>query len=94
MEVREIKPIGYCFGVIQAINKAMNIRKEYPNRNIYVFGLLVHNDDVTNLLKEKDIETIDISNIDPVERLETFNKDDIVIFTAHSHPQIYEEILK
>ena len=47
MEVIEIKPSGYCLGVIKAITTAIKVRKENPNASIYVFGLLVHNDDVT-----------------------------------------------
>lgn len=94
MNVKEIKPIGYCFGVIQAITISLKIRKEYPNRPIYVFGLLVHNDAVTKLLEKSNIVTIDTTNIDVTKRLESFSKDDIVIFTAHGHPDYYEEILK
>lgn len=94
MEVIEIKPSGYCLGVIKAISTALNVRKENPHTSIYVFGLLVHNDDVTKELDSYAIETIDISNIDAMKRLEEFSSDDIVIFTAHGHPQSYEEVLK
>lgn len=93
MLVNEIRPIGYCLGVIEAINKSFKIRKEYPSRKIYIFGLLVHNDAVTKLMNEHNIETIDTTLINPVNRLCSFNKDDIVIFTAHGHPDYYEEIL-
>lgn len=93
MEVIEIKPSGYCLGVIKAITTAIKVRKENPNASIYVFGLLVHNDDVTKELNAYSIETIDITNIDIIKRLEEFSSNDIVIFTAHGHPQIYEDIL-
>jgi len=93
MEVIEIKPIGYCLGVIQAINVALKTRKDNPNSPIYVFGLLVHNDEVTKMLEKENIQTIDITKINVKERLNQFTQDDIVIFTAHGHPSFYEEIL-
>ena len=45
------KPIGYCFGVISALEKAKEVKKQYPNSNIYVFGELVHNSFVIEKLK-------------------------------------------
>ncbi len=93
MKVELIKPIGHCFGVIKAIELAKQVRKDFPEKKVYVFGFLVHNEDVTNELKEEGIETIDITNINPLERLEEFSENDIVIFTAHGHPKSYEDVL-
>ena len=93
MKVNTLKPIAHCFGVIKAIELAKKVIKENSNRKVYVFGLLVHNEEVTKELNDLGIITIDISNIDPMGRLKEFNKDDIVIFTAHGHPYIYEQIL-
>lgn len=88
-----LRPIAHCYGVINAINLAKKVAENNTNKKIYVFGLLVHNEEVTKSLLELNIITIDISNINPIERLKEFTKDDIVIFTAHGHPQIYEDIL-
>lgn len=93
MRVDLIKPIGHCFGVIKAIELAKQVRRDYPHQHIYVFGFLVHNEDVTRELYKEGIETIDVSNIDSLKRLREFDKDDIVIFTAHGHPKIYEGVL-
>ena len=93
MKVDLIKPIGHCFGVIKAIELAKQVRRDYPKQHIYVFGFLVHNEDVTKELNNEGIETIDVSNINPLERLKGFDKDDIVIFTAHGHPKAYEDVL-
>ena len=49
------------------------------NNKIYVFGLLVHNDEVTKELDVLGITTIDLTSIDPIERLKLFKNDEIVI---------------
>jgi 4-hydroxy-3-methylbut-2-en-1-yl diphosphate reductase len=93
MEVIKIKPIGYCFGVINAINLALKIKKEYPNNNVYLFGQIVHNNDVTNMLLDAGIITIDTTSKDKISLLNEFKKDDIVIFSAHGHDKKYDDIL-
>ena len=94
MNVTTLKPVGFCYGVISAIDYAKKIKKEHQDKNVYIFGLLVHNNDVTKYLESFDIHTIDTSKINEIERLNKFNKDDIVIFTAHGHNFLYEKILK
>ena len=92
--IKLLKPIAHCYGVINAIELAKKVASEHKDKNIYVFGLLVHNDEVTKSLLDLGIKTVDLTNVDPLVRLKEFNKDDIVIFTAHGHPFIYESILK
>ena len=92
--VKLLKPIAHCYGVINAIRLAESIAKDNQGKNIYVFGLLVHNEEVTKDLLDLGIKTIDLTGKDPIEELNKLNKDDIVIFTAHGHPDIYEQILK
>lgn len=89
-----LKPIGHCFGVINAIEVAKRVAKQYQDKKIYVFGLLVHNQEVTKELDNLGIVTLDLTSLDPMARLKKFNTDEIVIFTAHGHPRIYETILK
>ena len=89
-----LKPIGHCFGVINAINTAKEVRKKHKDKNIYVFGLLVHNEEVVKELESIDIKTIEVNEDTAINKLSEFGKDDVVIFTAHGHPLIYEEILK
>ena len=88
-----LKPIGHCFGVIKAIELARDVANKYKNKNIYVFGLLVHNEEVTKYLEGLGIKTVDTSSNNPIDLLNNFTKDDIVIFTAHGHPLEYEQIL-
>ena len=88
-----LKPIGHCFGVIKAIELARNVASQYQDKHIFVFGLLVHNEEVINYLDSLGVKTVDTSIENPQSLLEKFTKDDIVIFTAHGHPAVYEEIL-
>ncbi|HHT67282.1 MAG TPA: 4-hydroxy-3-methylbut-2-enyl diphosphate reductase [Erysipelotrichaceae bacterium] len=92
--IKLLKPIGHCYGVVNALNIAKQTVKEYPDKTIYVFGLLVHNEEVRKELDSLGIITLDLKGIDPLARLREFNQDDVVIFTAHGHPDIYESILK
>lgn len=89
-----LKPIGHCFGVINAINLAKKVKDDFPDKNIYVFGLLVHNEEVVASLLDHGIKTIEVKEETALEQLKGFTKDDIVIFTAHGHPEAYETILK
>ena len=88
-----LKPIGHCFGVIKAIELAYEVKKKHPDKNIYVFGLLVHNEEVRKELDSSGITTVEISEDIALEQLNKFSKDDVVIFTAHGHPLEYEQVL-
>ena len=89
-----LKPIGHCFGVLKAIEIAKEAKEKYKDKNIYVFGLLVHNEEVVKALEENNIKTIEMNEDNALELLNKFTKEDVVIFTAHGHPQAYEDILK
>ena len=89
-----LKPIGHCFGVLKAIEIAKETRKKYVDKNIYVFGLLVHNEEVVKALENEDIKTIEMNEENAIDLLNEFNKNDVVIFTAHGHPEAYENVLK
>ncbi len=93
MEIIKIKPIGYCYGVINAINLALKIKDEYKDNNVYLFGQIVHNNDVTNMLLKHGIKTLDTTNQDKEALLKSFSKDDIVIFSAHGHDKKFDQIL-
>jgi 4-hydroxy-3-methylbut-2-en-1-yl diphosphate reductase len=81
MEVLKISPRGYCYGVVDAMVIARNaaLDKSLP-RPIYILGMIVHNQHVTDAFEEEGIITLDGPN-----RLEILEKVDYgtVIFTAH-----------
>lgn len=93
MKVNLVTPCGFCQGVYQAIEMAKKVRQDNPTKNIYIFGMLVHNRPVINELSKMGIHTIDINQVNPIERLNEFVMDDIVIFTAHGHNPEYDRIL-
>lgn len=94
MKVYELKPYGYCYGVVNALKLIEEVRERHFDKNIFVFGMLVHNNDVVKYLKEREIVTIDTRNIDIEERMHRFTSSDIVVFTAHGHDYKLEDILK
>ncbi|NLB11714.1 4-hydroxy-3-methylbut-2-enyl diphosphate reductase [bacterium] len=93
MEVYLIKPMGYCYGVIRAIKLAQEVKEKYPHKNVYVWGLLVHNRLVVASLEKQGIHTIDLTKTEPLVRLKELSKEDIVIFSAHGHLKKHEEYL-
>lgn len=88
-----IKPIGQCYGVNNAIEIAKQAALNNPKKHIYVFGLLVHNNDVKKQLEDINIQTVEVEDGKEIETLNKFTKDDLVIFTAHGHPKAYEGCL-
>ena len=89
-----LKPIAHCYGVINAIELAKRVAANHKDKNINILGLLVHNEEVTKDLLNIGIKTIDITGKNILDILNSFNGEDIVIFTAHGHPEQYEQILK
>ncbi|GER66921.1 4-hydroxy-3-methylbut-2-enyl diphosphate reductase [Weizmannia acidilactici] len=89
MEVIKISPRGYCYGVVDAMVIARNaaLDKTLP-RPIYILGMIVHNQHVTDAFKEDGIITLDGKN--RKEILEKINEG-TVIFTAHGvSPEVRE----
>ena len=72
MNVLLSKPIGYCYGVTNAINIAKNIKNKHQDKNVYIFGLLIHNKEIVPYLESFGIKTIDTSNIDVEDSLSKF----------------------
>lgn len=89
MEVFEVSPRGYCYGVADAIALARKTaaQKDIP-RPIYLLGELVHNENITNALLEIGIQTLSGANrLELLEHIEYGT----VIFTAHGvAPRVVE----
>lgn len=67
---------GFCFGVKRAVDETIKVRESSSNA-VYTLGPLIHNKDVVENLKKKNINSIDIDNINEL------NKDDIIIIRSH-----------
>lgn len=82
MEIIPILPRGYCKGVVAAINIAKKCSLEYPDKDIYVLGMIVHNQYIVDALNSLNIKTIESKDKTRLELLDEIN-DGVVIFTAH-----------
>lgn len=92
MEIVNITPRGYCYGVVDAMVIAKNaaLDKTLP-RPIYILGMIVHNRHVT-----ESFEDIGIHTLDGKSRKEILDKIDsgTVIFTAHGVSQEVIQLAK
>ena len=86
MDVKILEPRGYCAGVNNAILIAIKAKQEHPNQDVYVLGMLVHNNQVVQNLENKGIMTAyDIKDIP---------EGSVIVFTAHGHDKKLDEIAK
>lgn len=91
MKVEILKPSGYCSGVNRALAFLDETIKKYPNKNIYILGDLIHNEDSLKEIEEKGIKII---KSDKYEAIEHLKKEDVVIFTAHGHDEKLDDLCK
>ncbi len=68
---------GFCFGVVNAIEKAERFLVKYPE--LYVLGQIVHNDEEVRRLAEKGLIVIDSEDLKKM-----YNK--VVLIRAHGEP--------
>ncbi|AKX33954.1 4-hydroxy-3-methylbut-2-enyl diphosphate reductase [Spiroplasma litorale] len=83
MNVIKVTPRGYCLGVVKSIKMAKDTIKNYPNKNIYMIGLLVHNKIVVEELEKSGIIVLDDWKKTRLELIESIPKGSVVIFSAH-----------
>lgn len=57
-DIKLAKFAGFCYGVKRAVETAIKLKEENPNKNIYILGELIHNTDVINELDKMGIKTI------------------------------------
>lgn len=79
---------GFCFGVKRAVDTALNCRDKY-DKTIYTLGPLIHNNDVVNYLRSKNINPIEL------EELDSLSEGDIIIIRSHGiSPSILDTLNK
>lgn len=92
MNVIKINPRGYCHGVIGAITCVKKTIKQYPDKQIYVLGSIIHNRFVVDAISKLGAITIE-GNQKRIDLLDKIN-DGVVIFTAHGvSPQVYQKAI-
>lgn len=90
MQVESIKPRGYCYGVLNAIEIAKKAKLENPNEKVSILGMIVHNQYIVDALKELGIETVYEKDKSRLELLEMIDQG-IVVLTAHGSAPIVKE---
>lgn len=78
---------GFCFGVKRAVDSALSLKEKY-NKPIYTLGPLIHNNDVVKFLKEREIYSVNLEDI------ESLNPEDVIIIRSHGVPKEVIEKLK
>ena len=57
-DIKLAKFAGFCYGVKRAVETAVKLKEENPDKNVYILGELIHNTDVINELDKMGIKTI------------------------------------
>ncbi len=86
VQITVAKSAGFCPGVKSAIDKVLELSKQ-RTKKIYTLGPLIHNRQVIETLKEKNIDSIDSPD-------EIKDKDCIVVIRAHGIPPVEEARLR
>ena len=82
MEVRRVVPSGYCQGVVSAIRKVRETVEKYPDKKVYVLGMIVHNRFIVEAFRQLNVITLDDPFRTKEELLDSI-EDGVVVFTAH-----------
>lgn len=82
MEIIPVTPRGFCKGVVNAIAIAKATSLQYPNQNIYMLGMIVHNAYVVEALKQFHIIPLESKSKTRLALLDEISEG-VVIFTAH-----------
>lgn len=89
MQVALIKPQGFCSGVTKAVSIAKQAKKENPDKNVYILGMLAHNQTLIDDLTKEGLITLD--DKDEYKAIDLLTKGDVLIFTAHGHDEKVEK---
>lgn len=82
MKIIKVVPSGYCKGVIRAIQTVKETISKYPNENIYILGMLVHNRFVVEALQQQNVITLLSDKKDKYQLIDEIDSG-VIIFTAH-----------
>ena len=85
MNVELIKPYGFCTGALKAIDLVKKVRKDNPDNNIILFGPILHNENINELMNNLKIRVLDLPYEAYSDVIDTLSIDDIVILPAHGH---------
>ncbi len=92
MQVALIKPQGFCSGVTKAVSIAKQAKKDNPDKNVYILGMLAHNQTLIDDLTREGLITL--SDLDEYKSIDSLKAGDVLVFTAHGHDEKVEEYAK
>lgn len=89
MLVKAIVPRGYCKGVVRAINIAKKASQQY--QNVYILGMIVHNQYIVKALEDLGIQTIDAKGKTRLELLDEIDKGTVIITAHGASDQVFKK---
>jgi len=90
MIINKLEPQGYCKGVINAINIALNFNLN--NQKTYALGALIHNKEMLKELSKKGIITIHDNGRTRLEMLDEIDSGNVIISAHGACPMVYQKI--
>ena len=90
MEIIRAKHMGFCFGVLEAINVCNSLVEEKGRK--YILGMLVHNKQVVEDMQRKGFKLVTEDEL--LEDMDELKEDDIVVIRAHGTSKIIHQKLK
>ena len=72
--------MGFCAGVRRAINLALKVRADFPDKRIFTLGQLIHNNEALHFLETHNIFAVSIEDI--FEHTSDYS-DSIIVLCAH-----------
>ena len=87
MEVILAKKAGFCFGVQRAIDMVYDEANE-PNKNIYTYGPIIHNEEVVSDLESKGVKAINFDE----DELKDLSDCTVVIRSHGVAKYIYDDL--
>jgi 4-hydroxy-3-methylbut-2-enyl diphosphate reductase len=94
MLVYKLEPHSYCEGVVRAFLEAKKAEKEHPGEPITLIGSLVHNEEAVSRLRQEGFAIVDEREADLGRALSSLPKGSVIVFSAHGHPEKFDEIAK
>ncbi|UKN01866.1 4-hydroxy-3-methylbut-2-enyl diphosphate reductase [Paracrocinitomix mangrovi] len=82
VEIALARHFGFCFGVQNAVEKAYQILKKYPEKDIYLLSEIIHNPHVNTDLQKKGMRFIMDTYGNVKIPFDNLKKEDIVIIPA------------
>ena len=92
MQIIKADIMGYCMGVRRAVDNAAKAIKDFPHKNIYTLGPLIHNQNALDNLEQKGVRVLKLQN----DKFSfDIDENSVVIVRAHGvAPQIIKLLEK